>query len=269
MGIKSFEDALTKVYLENPCRVLPNALWKTLKQTNNFYNKFEVDVDNEEVIKLQLWNEETLYTYWNKYSSRIDIEEETFTNFKMVIAHESQLSEFIINEFPTKESYFRIIYDYSVENKINITQGFEFRNVRVETQLREISDLICNCYENLKPNIEEVDKWTKHQVFKEDLWVWVIDKQTNKPVGLGIAEYDSTIREGSLEWIQVLPEYRGKGLGKSIITELIVRLKKYAEFITVSGQVDNKTNPEKSYRECGFRGNDVWYVLKSEKLYML
>jgi hypothetical protein len=34
-----------------------------------------------------------------------------------------------------------------------------------------------------------------------------------------------------------------------------------ADFVTVSGRVDNRTNPERLYRRCGFEGNDVWCVL--------
>ncbi|MFA5524645.1 MAG: hypothetical protein WDA24_09850 [Tissierellales bacterium] len=35
-----------------------------------------------------------------------------------------------------------------------------------------------------------------------------------------------------------------------------------AEFTTVSGEVDNDTNPERLYRSCGFYGDDVWWLLR-------
>ena len=47
------------------------------------------------------------------------------------------------------------------------------------------------------------------------------------------------IGEGSLEWIQVLPEYRGQGLGTKLVLELLCRLKDKAAFVTVCGEVDN------------------------------
>ena len=34
-----------------------------------------------------------------------------------------------------------------------------------------------------------------------------------------------------------------------------------AEFATVSGKVNNPTNPESLYRKCGFTGNDIWHIL--------
>jgi ribosomal protein S18 acetylase RimI-like enzyme len=80
---------------------------------------------------------------------------------------------------------------------------------------------------------------------------------------LGIAELDKTIQEGSLEWIQVLPAYHGLGLGKGIVQKLLSRLEKekQVKFATVSGQVDNVTRSEALYRSCGFKGNDVWWLL--------
>ena len=63
-----------------------------------------------------------------------------------------------------------------------------------------------------------------------------MDKQRNAPAALGIAEIDRNVPEGSLEWIQVLPSIKGKGLGKVLVLELLHRLKARADFTTVSGR---------------------------------
>ncbi|NLZ45859.1 MAG: GNAT family N-acetyltransferase [Clostridiales bacterium] len=110
-------------------------------------------------------------------------------------------------------------------------------------------------------SFETVRSWTKYRVFDNDLWIFILDKTTNIPVALGIADYDSDIKEGSLEWIQVLKEYRRQGLGHMLVTNLLSRLQKKADFATVSGECDNITHPELLYRSCGFVGNDIWYVV--------
>ena len=102
--------------------------------------------------------------------------------------------------------------------------------------------------------------WTQHPVYDKALWIWIADKITGEYIGLGIAEYDRGVNEGSLEWIQVLPEYRGKGVGKAIVNELLRRLQK-ADFITVSGRADDKA-AERLYRTCGFEGDDIWCVVR-------
>jgi GNAT superfamily N-acetyltransferase len=131
----------------------------------------------------------------------------------------------------------------------------------VHTDLVAVADLICRCYDVLKPSPETIARWCEHPVFREDLWIWIVEKSTGDPVGLGIAEFDSSVPEGSLEWIQVLPSYRGWGLGRAVVTALLDRLQDEASFTTVSGRVDNRTHPENLYRRCGFRGKDNWWVL--------
>ncbi|MGI6537217.1 MAG: GNAT family N-acetyltransferase [Caldicoprobacterales bacterium] len=76
-----------------------------------------------------------------------------------------------------------------------------------------------------------------------------------------MAELDKNVREGSLEWIRVIPEYRKRGLGQAIVNRLLLNMVGKADFVTVSGQVNNITNPEKLYRRCGFQGNDIWHVI--------
>ena len=80
-----------------------------------------------------------------------------------------------------------------------------------------------------------------------------INADNGKMAASGIAEYDKACREGFIEWVQVLPEYRRKGFGKRIVDVLLYRLKNIgAEFATVSGNLDNITEPLALYRKCGF-----------------
>jgi len=109
---------------------------------------------------------------------------------------------------------------------------------------------------------DEVASWITRSVFDSSLWIWVADNAAQQAVALGIADFDSEIREGSLEWIQVLPEYRRQGFGSATVHELLNRLQPKAEFATVSGEIGNATEPEALYRRCGFIGKDTWYVGK-------
>lgn len=89
-------------------------------------------------------------------------------------------------------------------------------------------------------------------------------RESGKIAGTGIAEFDAQMGEGILEWIQVSPECRGRGIGTYLVAELLHRIAAKAEFATVSGQVRNPSEPEKLYRKCGFTGNDVWHVLRKK-----
>ena len=60
-----------------------------------------------------------------------------------------------------------------------------------------------------------------------------------------------------------MPEYQNKGYGKSLVYSLLMKLKNLgAKFATVSGSLDNSKTLEKLYSNCGFTGNDIWYICK-------
>lgn len=104
--------------------------------------------------------------------------------------------------------------------------------------------------------------WTHHPVYTKRLWLWIVDAQRGRRVALGIAELDPDIPEAALEYIQVLPAHRRRGLGAALVNELLARAHSQVAFTTVSGELANPWNPAALYRHCGFTGDDVWWVLR-------
>ena len=76
----------------------------------------------------------------------------------------------------------------------------------------------------------------------------------------GVAVIDPEMREGALEWIQVSPGARRRGLGRWIVCALLRAMRGRADFATVSGRILAADRPERLYRACGFTGADVWHV---------
>ena len=122
-------------------------------------------------------------------------------------------------------------------------------------------DLINKSYTDISVSCEQILALTQLDVYDKNLWIIVYDKETDSAVGCGIADFDGEAREGILEWIQVLPEYRGNKIGRLIVNELLCRMVGKADFATVSGKADNTSKPEILYRKCGFTGEDVWHIL--------
>lgn len=158
-------------------------------------------------------------------------------------------------------TYFRLIHHLKNIGTVELKDIYEVKTVDINTEVDEIVHIINNSYEDIRVNKNQVEGWSKEQVYDENLWIFIIDKRCSKPVALGIADFDQVVKEGNLEWIQVLPHYRTHGLGQVLVNELLIRLKEKADFVTVSGQRNNETKPEKLYRKCGFEGNDIWHVM--------
>ena len=126
----------------------------------------------------------------------------------------------------------------------------------------EYAKHITTCYSDVVISPEELMDYQTHTVYDPDLWIAVTERGCDEIIASGIAELDTDIKEGILEWIQVSPEYRGKGLGKFVVRELLWRMKDKVEFVTVSGKVDNPTKPRDLYLACGFSDEGIWHVMR-------
>lgn len=160
-------------------------------------------------------------------------------------------------ETHTDEVYFKLVHyleDINEQFKSN-----EFIFVKASTE--EFVNHINSCYEKEGITLSELESYKSKPVYDEDLWICLYDNINHAIAATGIAEFDREIKEGYLDWIQVSEEYRGQGLGKAIVYELLRRLKKKANFVTVSGRVDNKFKPEKLYESCGFKNKVLWHIL--------
>lgn len=176
----------------------------------------------------------------------------------MRILHDSAFSSDILSVC-TDEKFFRLYHSLKDIPEF-VTDDFEIATA-ARKDIKTIVKIINDSYTDISVNKELIKSYTNTPVYNENLWIMVKEKATGKFVGCGLADYDAEAKELILEWIQVLPEYRGKKIGQLIVTELLYRMKDVANFATVSGKVDNKTNPEALYRKCGFVGNDVWHIL--------
>ncbi len=177
---------------------------------------------------------------------------------EMKILHDKDFSANSLSDY-TDEKYFRLHHTLKEIPKIT-SDDFEITTA-TKKDIKSIVQIINDSYTDISVSKELIKSYTKTSVYNADLWVMVKDKATDKYVGCGIADFDIEAKELILEWIQVLPQYRGKKIGQLIVTELLFRMIDVADFATVSGKVDNKTKPETLYRKCGFTGNDVWHIL--------
>lgn len=175
----------------------------------------------------------------------------------MLILHHDEFDETNFPEY-TDEPYFRLIHDLKGLSVPMLPQGYSL----YEATLSDFAAHINSCYDNIGISETELKAYTTRPVYDAALWLSVRDNQTGNIAATGIAELDREIGEGVLEWIQVSKDARGKGLGRYIVSELLLRMKDAARFATVSGQCNNPANPEKLYRRCGFIGPDVWHILR-------
>lgn len=155
--------------------------------------------------------------------------------------------------------YFRLLHDLKHIPTVT-AEGIAVMAVDREA-IPLLVDVINRCYTDLSVTEAQLQGYAQTEVFCPELWIAAVDTQTDQMVGCGIADLDRALGEGILEWIQVLPPYRGRKIGQRIVCELLQRMKPMAKFATVSGKC-NDIAPEALYRKCGFAGEDVWHILR-------
>lgn len=253
---------LREIYARYPCRTLPNAFWKTAANINE--SRLVVTWgDAEEPASLAIWEGERLMSFWCADPAAHPLKQEEIDSASFALVHQNALPVFAKRDFAVRRPYFRLVYEGEKSDRSCLT-SLAFEHFRPEEDIEGVVRLIGASYENIKISTEIVEGWMFHPVYDPDLWLWVIDLETGEKAGLGIAEKDLQVPEASLEWTQVLPAFRGKGVGKAIVTELLRRVSGSVRFTTVAGELENVHQPERLYRRCGFTGEDVWWLL-SEK----
>jgi GNAT superfamily N-acetyltransferase len=175
------------------------------------------------------------------------------------LVHEDSTPIFDAFDFSQREVYFRLICTKPL--KPSLPPGFKFEVVDPSVETPAVAQIIKDCYQDMHVSDEIVRSWLDYPVYDPRSWMWIVEIATGKKVGLGIAEINRKVPEASLEWIQVLPNYRRLGIGTALVRELCMRVWPEVDFITVSGKVHSDSQPEKLYRCCGFTGSDVWWLL--------
>lgn len=158
----------------------------------------------------------------------------------------------------TDERYFRLFHSLKHLSPPQMPEGFCLCDITP----KEFADHINSCYDDIGVSEAELYRHTMRPVYDAALWIAVQDRERGAVAATGIAELDKETSEGILEWIQVSRAYRGHGLGRYLVSELLWRMRDAADFATVSGQCGNPSNPERLYRTCGFTGTDVWHILR-------
>ena len=176
----------------------------------------------------------------------------------MRIVHDMAYSEDQYGAY-RDEPYFRL-YHPLTDIHIAPVNGISIVTAKPD-DIPLLVDVINRSYTDLSVTVERLKGYTRTEAFCPELWILAVDDANACVAGCGIADLDRTLHEGIIEWIQVIPAYRGRKIGQLIVNELLMRMADMAEFATVSGKVNNAAAPEMLYRKCGFTGNDVWHIL--------
>lgn len=156
--------------------------------------------------------------------------------------------------------FFRLRHDLKALPQAAVSADIQIRPL-AEEDIPALAAQINASYFHMRITVteREVRSWLHRPVCCTDLWLGAFCD--GLLAGSLVCDLDREIGEGIVEWLQVLPLYRGRGIGRALLCQGLRILAERAAFVTVSGDCGNETNPERLYRSCGFTGRDVWHVI--------
>ena len=127
----------------------------------------------------------------------------------MKIIHERDYVDEMFRDY-NDEPYFRLYNNLKDINKeitkdVEIVSGIQDVDVFVQ--------LINACYSDLSVTTEQMESYRETPVYCSDLWILLKEKASGVILAGGIADDDKEAKELILEWIQVIPTYRGVAMG--------------------------------------------------------
>ncbi len=179
----------------------------------------------------------------------------------MKIIHKDEFDEKLLDDY-LDSRFFRL------KHSLNSIPELRIPEVKLEViqsgRIKELADMINRSYAHSEIRVSEEDirSLTATPVYCPELWIGAM--LDDKLIGSILCDFDAEVGEAIVEWLQVLPEYRGRGIASALVCRALKTMRRFADFATVSGDCDNVTNPERVYRNCGFEGNDVWHILREK-----
>lgn len=261
---QEFRQALIEAYLQNPCQVLANPLWKTLQKIEDF--ETAIGKNAQGFNRLEAWDENSIYVYWRKDGRQPGLlVRRRLETCSLALMHQDFLDPATVAAFTiARKGYYRLSHSLQNIPDHPLPQGFAFAPVKMDGAMVDtVATFIAEHSDSGDDALAVVQGWVDAPVFASKLWLWVLDEASGQPVGLVVAALDKTYQEAVIEWVQVHSDFRQKGLGKALVTEVLRRIGDQATLVTASGEVtvEERDEPGQFFRHCGFSGTDVWWLL--------
>lgn len=146
-----------------------------------------------------------------------------------------------------------------------ITPGFEFVEFDPDRDVAAAVALMNAAYPSLRhlATAGKLQAMMAAKHFFPQGWFFLRHSATGERVGLTICGHCSQMREGFIEWTEILPRFRHRGLGALLVKEAINRLAERSDFLTASGSLDAPFAMGDLYMSCGFEHLRQWSILGS------
>jgi hypothetical protein len=108
---------------------------------------------------------------------------------------------------------------------------------------------------NLINPLVSISSYMNNSGYKKDLSIWLLDKTTGQPLGIGLARYDRLTSEGVIDYIDIMNQ--DVELKFYIMDTLLLRLKQYTDFISYVEKGLLSSPSIEGQKHCSFYSLDI------------
>ena len=188
-----------------------------------------------------------------------------------VVLKDEKYNEVVYRDF-IDTKYIKSIHYLQSIKMIPLNEHYFIHSVGFD-ELGKVVEIFNSCYEDVKVTLEEINKHWNGEDVDRDYWCFlyskkdfILHKETKikdyQPIGLCIVDYNKEIGEASLFCLGIKPQYRGKGLGLSLLKEVMLRASSTAKFMVTSYPVKNDFGLDNFFKQAGFTDETLWHYLK-------
>jgi GNAT superfamily N-acetyltransferase len=243
-------------YLRNPCRVSCIALWK-LEQRCRAGRAYLIESEGQST--LYAIADRRLEFYWSGDKDHFALAPSEVAVLDLLVLHENDYNlianQLVGCEVTRSNPMIYASRDLPSAPRIRDVNVADFDFDR-EDDFAAAADLLNRCYPGHRHTGVEIARWTQSPAFAPGLWFWIRERGSDAALALAISTYQPSIRETYLDWIQVLPEAQGRGLGRLLVNETLRRALSTSDIVRVTGVADA------FYRACGFESRERWCVVR-------
>jgi len=262
-----YHQLLKKLYETKPDHVSNIAFWKLI----HFADTAEIHYKEDAYNHLWIVKDNRLFFYYSwkeegqgivENREKLLFSKEDLEAYDLVILNQTQYDLLDYQPDHVEISQPFVYAGQEIPLRDQTLEDFDLRAFDFERDYDEAALIINRAYDWASYTGDHVKAFKESPAYDPDLWVWLVEKKTGKKAALGIGDFYSPIKEGSLDWVQVDPDFSKRGLGKYLVKVLVDRIVSKGGTIRVTGIADA------FYQSCGLVTEEKWYILDNKKTYI-
>ncbi|MCC5803587.1 GNAT family N-acetyltransferase [Rossellomorea vietnamensis] len=180
---------------------------------------------------------------------------------------DTDFEEVLLNKGFIKSEEYWVRRDFDLSQPVDkgrLPEGYEVRSVPDLKEQEEIFQAYKLCY-GLLFNQTIFDLFHETSTYRKELDLVVTD-HVGKVVALCSGRYEERNELLTIEAVSCFPEYRGRGISKALLRELLLAAKEWGatQATVYTGMPDKFPAPNRLYESAGFKLVGKRYVWKKE-----